>query len=252
MSSAREPDPGWIVPDWPAPTRVKSLITTRSGGASVGPYASFNVGFSTADEARAVETNRSRLRAVLPAEPKWLKQIHGPRVVAAEAVAGRPEADASVAREPGVVCAIQIADCLPILFAEPSCSVVAAAHAGWRGLAAGVVENTVAAMQDAGVSAADIIAYMGPGIGPDAFEVGDEVRHAYVSRDAGTADAFRPHAPGKWLADLPALARRALSRCGVSAIYGGTLCTYSDPQRFYSYRRDKVTGRMVALIWLEP
>jgi YfiH family protein len=242
------PDPDWIVPDWPAPPRVKALVTTRAGGVSAGPYATFNVGFSTGDDPAAVDTNRSRLRALLPGEPRWLRQMHGARVLEAAEIDGRPEADASVACAPGIVCAIQIADCLPVLFTDRSGSVVAAAHAGWRGLAAGVIENTVAAM--GGKGAAEIIAYIGPGIGPRAFEVGDDVRDAYISRDARAAAAFQPHDTGKWLADLPSLARGALERCGVTEIYGGTLCTYADPRRFYSYRRDQVTGRMAALIWI--
>lgn len=247
-----DPDPDWIVPDWPAPPGVKALVTTRAGGISAEPYASFNVGFSTGDDPHAVEANRARLRTLVPAEPKWLKQVHGAHVLNAESVYGRPEADAALARTPGTVCAIQVADCLPVLFTERTGSVVAAAHAGWRGLAAGVIDNTVGAMVGAGIRAREIIAYLGPGIGPAAFEVGDEVRAAYVSRDPGAADAFRPHGSGKWLANLPSLARRALERCGVAGIYGGAVCTYSNPQRFYSYRRDKVTGRMAALIWIDP
>ena len=246
------PDPDWIVPEWTAPPGVKALLTTRAGGVSAGPYSSFNLGLSTGDDPRAVEANRSRLRTLLPAEPRWLKQVHRAHILDAESVYDRPEADACIARTPGTVCAIQTADCLPVLFTDRAGSVVAAAHAGWRGLAAGVIDNTVAAMDRAGVRAREIIAYIGPGIGPGAFEVGDEVREAYVGRDPGAADAFKPHVSGKWLADLPSLARRALERCGVTAVYGGNLCTYSDPQRFYSYRRDKVTGRMAALIWIEP
>jgi YfiH family protein len=188
---------------------------------------------------------------LLPQEPRWVKQVHGSRVLSAELVEGRPEADASVARERGTVCAILVADCLPVLFSDREGTVVATAHAGWRGLAAGVIDNTVTAMMEVGITPDDIVAYMGPGIGPDAFEVGAEVRAAYVDRDAGAAHAFSPHRGGKWLADLPQLARRALARCGVSAVFGGNLCTYSDPARFYSYRRDKVTGRMAAVIWRE-
>jgi YfiH family protein len=244
------PDPDWIVPDWRVSRTVRALVTTRAGGVSTGPYRSFNVGFSTDDEPRAVEANRAVLRSMLPAEPRWLKQVHGARVVDADSAHGRPEADASTARIPGTVCVVQVADCLPVLFADEGGGVVAAAHAGWRGLAAGVLENTIAAMESAGASAQKIAAYIGPGIGPGAFEVGDEVREAYVSRDSGAAEAFAPHGSGKWLADLPMLATRALKRCGVNAIYGGNLCTYSDPQRFYSYRRDKATGRMAALIWI--
>jgi YfiH family protein len=243
------PHPDWIVPDWRDPSGVKALVTTRAGGVSAGPYASLNLGFSTGDDRHAVEANRNRLRALLPEEPRWLKQIHGAGVVDAEFAADRPEADAAVAREAGTVCAILVADCLPVLFCDRSGSMVAAAHAGWRGLAAGVIDNTVAAIRRCGIPAEAILAYIGPGIGPAAFEVGEEVRAAFVSRDRAAASAFRPHATGKWLADLPALARGALERSGVTAIYGGNLCTYSDPERFFSYRRDKVTGRMAALIW---
>ena len=242
--------PDWLVPEWPAPAGVRALITTRVGGVSTGPYASFNVGYSTADDPHSTEENRARLSALLPEPPRWLKQVHGARVVEAESAGDRPEADASVARSAGTVCAIQVADCLPVLFADRGGRVVAAAHAGWRGLAAGVLENTVAAMREAGVAPRNVIAYIGPGIGPAAFEVGDDVRAAYVERDGDAEAAFVPRATGKWLADLPALARRALVRCGVNAVYGGELCTYSDPRRFYSYRRDGETGRMAALIWL--
>lgn len=241
--------PEWIVPDWPAPPGVRAFVTTRAGGVSTGRYASFNVAYSTADDADAVEENRARLRALLPQAPRWLKQVHGVRVLDAESVHDRPEADASIARTPNTVCVVQVADCLPVLLADRSGRLVAAAHAGWRGLAAGVLDNTIAAMRGAGASSSDVIAYIGPGIGPRAFEVGDDVRAVYVYRDADAAPAFVPGAPGKWLANLPALARRALLRCGVRAIYGGELCTYSDPQRFYSYRRDGETGRMAALIW---
>jgi hypothetical protein len=242
--------PDWVVPEWPAPPGVKALITTRAGGVSSGRYASFNVGYSTADDPRATEENRARLSALLPDAPRWLKQVHGARVVDAEAVDERPEADASIARTAGTVCAIQVADCLPVLFADRGGRMVAAAHAGWRGLAAGVLDNTVAAMREGGVSACNVIAYIGPGIGPAAFEVGYDVRKAFVDRDRDAAAAFVPRAADKWLADLPALARRALLRCGIDAVYGGELCTHSDPQRFYSYRRDGETGRMAALIWL--
>jgi YfiH family protein len=242
-------NPDWIVPDWPAPFNVRAVITTRAGGVSTGPYASFNLGYSCGDDPRAVAANRERLAASLPSEPRWLKQVHGARVVDAESVSDTPDADASTAREPGTVCAIMIADCLPVLFTDTSGSVVAAAHAGWRGLADGVIDNTVAAMTARGAQPGDLLAYIGPGIGPDAFEVGDDVYQAYTARDAGAAAAFKRHAPGKWVADLPLLARRALARCGVTRVYGGDLCTYSDPQRFYSYRRDRVTGRMGALIW---
>jgi YfiH family protein len=239
----------WIVPDWPAPANVHAVITTRAGGVSTGPYESFNLGHTTGDDDASVDANRARLRALLPGEPRWLRQVHGARVLEAEAVLDRPEADAAVATASDTVCAIMVADCLPVLFAERSGSVVAAAHAGWRGLAEGVIENTVHRMTARGAKARDVLAYIGPGIGPDAFEVGDDVYEAYTSRDAGAAAAFKAHTPGKWLADLPMLARHALERCGVTYIYGGGLCTYSDPRRFYSYRRDRTTGRMGAFIW---
>jgi YfiH family protein len=250
MEPFRPPE-DWIVPAWPAPPHVHALITTRAGGVSVSPYDTFNVGFSTADDPAAVTENRRRLRALLPEEPRWLKQVHGARVVAAESVEGRPEADGAFARNRRTVCVIQIADCLPVLLSDRAGTIVAAAHAGWRGLAAGVIDNTVAAMKDAGVEPDDIVAYIGPGIGPAAFEVGEDVRAAYVDADAGAAHAFIPHRAHKWLADLPALARTALSRCGVRAVFGGNLCTYSDPRRFFSYRRERDTGRMAAVIWRE-
>ena len=249
MTGAPRPHEDWIVPAWPVPPHVRALVTTRAGGVSPAPYDTFNLGFSTHDDRAAVTENRRRLRALLPQEPRWLKQVHGARVVPAESVESRPEADAAIARERGTVCAILVADCLPVLFSDREGKIVAAAHAGWRGLAAGVLDNTVAAMTDAGIVAPDIVAYIGPGIGPGAFEVGEEVRAAYVDRDAGATEAFSAHGHGKWLADLPQLARRALARCGVSAVFGGDLCTYSDATRFYSYRRNKVTGRMAAVIW---
>lgn len=254
MSFSRLPrqfDPAWIIPEWPAPPNVRALVTTRAGGVSAAPFASLNVGFSTEDAAAAVQENRRRLREALPAEPRWLRQVHGADVVDAEAAIDRPAADASVARRPGTVCAVLIADCLPVLLCDREGSVVAAAHAGWRGLAAGVIDNTVRAMHAAGADPEGILAYIGPGIGPRAFEVGNEVREAYVRSDPDARSAFVMHGEGKWLSDLPALVGRALGRCGVREVHGGNLCTYSDPQRFYSYRRDRMTGRMAALIWRE-
>ena len=238
----------WIAPEWPAPARVRSLITTRYGGVSTGAHASFNLGLRAGDDAPAVRANRANLRTHLPGEPAWLKQVHGARVVTAEAIAGIPEADASVTRHPGTVCAVTIADCLPVLLCGRQGDVVAVAHAGWRGLSSGVVENTVAAI---GGTAGDLLAYLGPAIGPTAFEVGADVRDAFLATDAGAAAAFKPHGERKWRADLFWLARRRLTRCGVTMIYGGGLCTYRDAARFYSYRRDGTTGRMAALIWLD-
>jgi YfiH family protein len=238
----------WIVPEWPAPPRIKTLITTRNGGVSRGAFASFNLGPRTGDDPGAVTANRAYLRRLLPQEPKWLSQQHATAVVEVDDIDGSPVADASIARRPGTVCAIMIADCVPVLFTDQSGTLVAAAHAGWRGLAGGVLENTVRRM---GVSPGEVLACLGPGIGPQAFEVGPEVRDAFVARNALAASAFAPGRSDKWLADLYALTRLALARIGVTRVHGGGLCTASDPQRFYSYRRDRITGRMAALIWRE-
>jgi YfiH family protein len=240
------PHPDWIIPDWPVPPAVRAFITTRAGGVSAGPYASFNLGLRAGDDPGAVAANREQLRALLPQEPKWLRQVHGADVVEADALTDAPEADAAVARRHGTVCAVMVADCIPVLLADREGKLVAVAHAGWRGLAAGVIEKTVARMA---LDPARILAYLGPGIGPRAFEVGADVRDAFLARDAQSGAAFTPHAPGKWLADLFALARRQLAGAGVTSVHGGGLCTYSDTQRFYSYRRERVTGRMAAVIW---
>jgi polyphenol oxidase len=237
----------WIVPDWPAPSGVCAFITTRAGGVSTGPYASFNLGELTADDPAAVQANKRRLDALLPAPPRWLRQVHGARVVHADMVTSAVQADAAYTGTPGVVCAVKIADCMPVLIADRAGTAVAAAHAGWRGLAAGVVENAIAALP---VAPDALIAYLGPAIGPSVFEVGDEVRAAFCDVDAAAADAFQPLRPGKWLADLFRLGRQRLARCGVAQVHGGGLCTYSDPERFYSHRRSPVTGRMAALIWI--
>jgi len=239
---------GWIVPEWPAPARVKSLVTTRQGGVSAGPYASLNLGLHTGDDEAAVHANRARLRGCLGAEPKWLHQVHAARVVGADDLVDAPAADASITRSPGTVCAVTIADCLPVLLCDRAASVVGIAHAGWRGLGAGVIENTVRAMN---APPRELLAYLGPAIGPDAFEVGSDVRDVFVAHDRKAAAAFAPSSGGKWLADLCALARHRLADCGVDAVFGGRLCTYRDAARFFSYRRDKTTGRMAALIWLE-
>ena len=236
----------WIVPDWPAPGNVKALITTRTGGESTGPYASLNVGMRCGDNEQAVTENRRRLALHVPQEPKWLAQVHGATVVDADQLDHVPQADASIARRPGTVCTVMIADCMPVLICDRGGNVVAIAHAGWRGLAAGVIENTVRTMS---VDPAMLLAYLGPCIGPQAFEVGADVRDAFLARDAENNEAFTPHRPGKWLADLYALARRALAGTGVRAVYGGGFCTFSESHRFFSYRRDRTTGRMAALIW---
>ena len=223
-------------------------MTTREGGVSSPPWDSFNLGDHVGDDAAHVAENRARLRVQLPAEPAWLKQIHGATVV--DAGSDALTADASVTRQAGCVCAVLTADCLPVLFCDRAGRVVAAAHAGWRGLAQGVLEATVAAMQ---VPPGEVLAWMGAAIGPRAFEVGDDVRLAFVTQHPEAAAAFVPDpsgVPGKWLADIYQLARIRLNRVGVHAIYGGGRCTFNEADRFYSYRRDGVTGRMASLIWL--
>jgi YfiH family protein len=235
-----------ILPDWPAPARVKSLMTTRAGGVSQAPWGSLNLGDHVGDDPGHVSANRARLRQQLPAEPGWLRQVHSARVVEL-GHEPNPEADASFTRQTGQICAVLTADCLPVLFCDRAGSVVAAAHAGWRGLAAGVLETTVAAMQ---VAPGEILAWMGAAIGPQAFEVGDEVRRVFVERHPEAAAAFLPHAPGKWLADIYQLARIRLMHVGVEAVYGGGHCTFNEPDAFYSYRREGVTGRMASLVWL--
>jgi YfiH family protein len=240
--------PDWIIPDWPAPPRVKALITTRSGGVSRGAYASCNLGLRTDDEPAAVAENRRRLRALLPQEPKWLTQVHGTRAVNADKLTGMPQADASFAHRPGTVCAVLTADCMPLLLCDRDGAAVAIAHAGWRGLCGGVIEETISRI---GIAADRLLAYMGPAIGPAAFEVGDDVRDAFIARDAAAAAAFAPYRPGKWLADLYQLARQRLHGSGVIQIYGGGFCTYSDEQRFFSYRRERASGRMASMIWRE-
>lgn len=238
----------WIVPDWPAPARVRALSTTRLGGVSPAPWDSLNLGTHVQDEPARVAANRAILRAQLPTEPAWLNQVHGTKVVDAATVTGTPDADAAVTRTPGAVCVVMTADCLPVLLCDRAGTVVGAAHAGWRGLHAGVIEATLAAMQ---VTPGEVLAWLGPAIGPAAFEVGDEVRTAFVADDPAAASAFRPgEAPGKWWADLYALARLRLARIGVAGVTGGGLCTVADRRRFFSYRRDGLTGRMASLVWL--
>lgn len=250
-------DPQWIVPDWPAPANVRALITTRAGGVSAAPWGAapgqgggMNLGYGSGDAAEAVRANRARLRALLPAEPRWLKQVHGAAVVEAEGIGEPPAADASTALAPGVVCAVLVADCLPVLLADRRGRGVAAAHAGWRGVAAGVIQSTAQALRARlNDPAAELIAYLGPAIGPESFEVGAEVLDAMRARLPDAGAAFRAIGGGKHLADLFALARQALAQAGVAAIHGGTASTFADPARFYSYRRDGVTGRHAALIW---
>lgn len=240
--------PDCLQPDWPAPARVKSLQTLRSGGVSVAPWASFNLGDHVGDDPLHVAANRDALTACLPSAPCWLQQVHGTLAVNAENTPKTAVADAAFTRQAGRVCAVMTADCLPVLFCDRAGSIVAAAHAGWRGLLGGVLESTLAAMA---VAPEHVLAWLGPAIGPSAFEVGDEVRAAFVAELPAAGEAFAPCGQGKWLADLYALARLRLARAGVTAVYGGNACTYSDPARYFSYRRDGVTGRMATLIWLD-
>ncbi|MGH8738033.1 MAG: peptidoglycan editing factor PgeF [Burkholderiales bacterium] len=239
---------GLIRPDWPA--TAGALVTTREGGASGGAYASLNLGLRSGDDEAAVRENRRRLESLLPSPPVWLRQVHGTRVAdadAARAAGMEPEADAAVARRPGTVCAVLAADCMPVLLADEAASVVGIAHAGWRGLCAGVLEATLDAMQ---AEPGALMAWLGPAIGPRVYEVGDEVRAAFVARDPASGDAFRAAPRGHWLLDLYMVARQRLAARGVTRVHGGGLCTLSDPARFFSYRRDGATGRMAALIWL--
>ena len=274
-----------ITPDWPSPPGVRAAFTLRTGGVSVAPYDSLNLGAGIGDSPEAVAENRRRVRERLrlPAEPVWLEQVHGVGVVELGIGAGAegpaaagvgvisgaagppaptvamsadrldsavrpPTGDASVARAAGNVCAIRVADCMPVLFAARDGSAVAAAHAGWRGLAGGVLEATVRRL---GVPASQLIAWMGPAIGPAHFEVGDEVRAAFTATDADAASAFVANARERWQCDLYTLARHRLTAIGVSGIYGGGWCTFAESERFFSYRRNGQCGRMAALIWIE-
>ena len=246
-----------LTPDWGTPVNIGAFSTLRRDGASRAPYddgaggGGLNLGTHVGDNAEDVRQNRAILRALLPAEPIWLNQVHGTTVADAAGVNGMATADASITTQRGVVCVIQTADCLPVLFCDAAGRVVGAAHAGWRGLANGILENTVAAMHGAG--AGEILAWLGPAIGPEQFEVGQDVFTAFTMRDRNAHTAFKPLAgqSKKYLADIYSLARNVLMKVGVHRIYGGGRCTVTDQRRFYSYRRDKVTGRMASLIWLK-
>lgn len=237
-----------LLPDWPAPARVRAAITTREGGVSLGPYRSLNLGSHVGDEPAAVAENRRRVVEALglAQPPGWLDQVHGNEVVLATPQPGAV-ADACWTGQAGLPCAVLTADCLPVLFADREGSCVAAAHAGWRGLAAGVLEATVARLP---VPPARLLAWLGPAIGPGAFQVGEEVRAAFVMAAPEDAAAFRPDGP-RWRADLFALARARLARCGVAAVFGGGVCTVDAPTRFFSHRRDGRSGRFASLIWLD-
>ena len=258
--------PQFLVPDWPVAARVRAAVTLRTGGVSHGPYASLNLAAHVGDRPADVAENRRRAHAALslPAEPLWLTQVHGTRVIdadtseiaaaaqdpAAQEVAFRPpQADAAVTRQTGRVLAVMVADCLPVLLARADGAAIAVAHAGWRGLAAGVLEAAVSAL---GTAPEALRAWLGPAIGPAHFEVGAEVRSAFCDHDAGALAAFAPNERGRWQCDLPALARRRLAALGLTSVHGDSPCTFSHPERFYSYRREQVTGRFAALLWMDP
>ncbi len=249
------PDLQWIEPGWPAPTHVRSASTLRLGGVSGGRYAGLNLGAHVGDHPAAVLENRRRLRRALklPTEPFWLNQVHGVAVARPAWRTGRPPTadvcvyNAAVGGQPGV-CAVLTADCLPVLFCDRAGTRIAAAHAGWRGLAAGVLARAVEAL---GVPGDQLLAWIGPAIGPAAFEVGDDVVQAFTSAHPESKSAFVPNPRGRWQADLPALARQELKRLGVGDVHGGSRCTASEPDSLFSYRRDGQTGRMATLIWLD-
>ena len=239
--------PECMIPDWPVPPNVGALQTTRRGGVSQGPYASLNLGDHVGDHPEHVTANRRLLQGRMAGAPLWLRQVHGTTVLDAEVALCNTEADAAVARTPGRVCVVMTADCLPVLLCDRGGTVVAAAHAGWRSLAAGILEHTVARMR---CPADELMAWLGPAIGPRSFEVGEDVRAAFLDSDAGAGEGFVSAGPGKWLANLPLLAKRRLSRAGVQSVYGGSWCTVEEEDRFFSFRRDGVTGRMGSFIWL--
>ena len=241
----------WLVPDWDVAPRVRAFVTTRAGGVSRGEFGSMNLGSRSGDEAGNVARNRDIVREHLPGDPLWMAQVHGTDVADLDRADGSqaPRADAAVLSRPGRVGVVLTADCMPLFLADEEGTRVAVAHAGWRGMAAGVIENTVRAMD---IPVRRVRAWMGPTIGPQAFEVGPEVREAFLAGDPFSDAAFKPHKPGKYLADLYALARRRLAGAGVARISGGGFCTYTDAERFFSYRRAQASGRMGAFIWIEP
>lgn len=257
-----------LVPDWTAPPGVRAFVTGRAGGVSIGSWGlegdlpgGLNLGARCGDDPLSVETNRRRLAAALPAAPRWLRQVHGADVHVAQAGraemneerdAEEPRADAAITDCTGVVLAVVTADCLPVFLADSCGRAVGVVHAGWRGLALGVLESTVAAMRQRLPGAAAVQAWMGPAIGPDAFEVGREVRATFCDNDEAALAAFLPgRGEGKWQTDLYQLARLRLERCGVTDIGGGGFCTHADPRRFWSYRRRRESGRMASVIWID-
>jgi polyphenol oxidase len=248
----------WLVPDWPAPANIHAATTLRTGGVSQGPYASLNPAAHVSDDTERVRQNRQLIREMLalPAEPVWLDQIHSNRAVKATKAASLQQADASYTDESGVVCAVMTADCLPLLVCSTDGEQVAAIHAGWRGLLAGVISSTINEMQIPPNSPlcnrgarGDLLVWLGPAIGPDCFEVGAEVRDAFLEKSAAFNNAFKKRRDNKWLADIYQLARVELSALGITDVYGGNNCTFTEHERFYSYRRDAQSGRMATLIW---
>ncbi len=240
----------WIEPDWAAPSNVRAASTLRTGGASLGPYSSWNLARHVGDDDQAVSENRRLLceRLRLPCEPAWLNQVHGATVVQADAYDVPPSADASVAHQTGRVCVVMTADCLPVLLCDRQGTAVAAAHAGWRGLANGVLAASVAALN---IPPSQLLAWLGPAIEAEAFEVGDEVRSQFMARDVAHTSSFVQNERGRWQADLYALARRELHRLGVTDVYGGGFRVFAEPRRFFSYRRESTTGRMATLVWMD-
>lgn len=240
----------WITPDWPAPKHVHAVITTRNGGYSDGPYHSLNLGDHVGDAPAMVAKNRALVveRLHLPSEPRWLQQVHGCRVLEGSGDKGDDCADASSSKVAGQVCVVMTADCLPLLICNRAGTRVAAVHAGWRGLVDGVIEVTVASFTDPGE---ELMVWLGPAIGPEKFEVGDEVRERFLAENPSDAAAFVANGPGKWLADIYALARARLRSLNFGYIGGGDYCTVNETERFFSYRRDGITGRMASLIWIE-
>jgi YfiH family protein len=238
-----------IVPDWPAALGVVAVSTTRTGGVSDGPYTSLNLATHVGDRASRVGSNRAQLMRDLglSEQPRWLNQVHGTHVVEAVDVSHPVNADAAITSELNVACVVMTADCLPILLCDRRGAHVAAVHGGWRGLASGVIAAAVAALMSRGSAVEDLLAWLGPAIGPAVYEVGEDVYAAVCA--AGASSALTATAPGRWHLDLYAFARAGLRACGVEDIHGGDLCTYSDPQRFFSYRRDGICGRQATLIW---
>ena len=241
-------------PEWPLPAGVHAFCSERSGGVSAAPWDTLNLGDHVGDDPVAVLENRRRLALELQARPVFLKQVHGRGVVRlTPQTPDGTEADACWTSERGLACTMMVADCLPVLLAARSGAAVGAAHCGWRGLAGGVLEALWEAMRAEAGQAGEVLAWLGPCIGPEAFEVGPEVREAFLAQDAGASGAFRPHGEGKFLADLPALARRRLAALGITAVQGNDgspgWCTVANPSRFFSHRRDRVSGRFAAAVW---